>query len=291
MSKKNTATKFNLDCQIYDDYKKLLDENALDAVHICTPHYLHSEMAIEALKRDINVLLEKPVAPTAKECAEILAAANKKGVKVLVCHVLRYTPFYGKVKQLVMSGVIGEPVSIEQVEAIGNVHFSHSYVRGNWHTTKNSAPMLLAKSCHDLDIIQWLLDKPCEWVSSFGSLTHFISKNAPEGAPIRCADGGCPVGETCPYNCIKHYHDYKTNPRRRIITTGISKEMEPTDEEVMQTLHSTDYGLCAYHGNNDVVDHQVVSMEFNGGATATLTVNAFNYGGRYIRIHGTKPYC
>lgn len=273
----------------YESWEQILAlPKFADVAVISTVDDMHYQPAMLAIEKGYNLLLEKPAAPTAKECAEILDAANKKGVQVLVCHVLRYTPFYGKVKELVMSGIIGDPVSIEQVEAIGNVHFSHSYVRGNWHTTKNSAPMLLAKSCHDLDIIQWILNEPCEWVSSFGSLTHFTPENAPEGAPIRCVDGGCPVGDTCPYNCIKHYHDYKTNPRRRIITTGISKEMEPTDEEVMQALRTTDYGLCAYHANNDVVDHQVVSMEFKNGATATLTVNAFNYGGRYIRIHGTK---
>jgi len=187
-----------------------------------------------------------------------------------------------------MAGTIGEVLSVHHVEAIGNVHFSHSYVRGNWHCEGETTPMLLAKSCHDIDIIQWLLDKPCKRVQSFGSLTHFTKENAPEGAPIRCSDGGCPVGETCPYNCIKHYYDFKTNPSRNNITVGISKNRQPTDDEVLQALQTTDYGLCVYHANNDVVDHQVVNMEFAGGATASFSVNAFNEGGRYIRLFGTK---
>ena len=207
---------------------------------------------------------------------------------MLVGHVLRYAPFFCKVKELVMNGAVGDVVSVDQVEGIGNVHFSHSYVRGNWHSEAETTPMLLAKSCHDLDIIQWLLDKPCKKVQSFGSLVHFIPENAPEGSPIRCSDGNCPVGETCPYNCIKHYYDFKTNRRRSIITTGISKALEPTDEEVMQALKTTDYGLCVYHANNDVVDHRVVNMEFAGGATVSLTMNAFNCGGRYIRLFGTN---
>lgn len=259
-----------------------------DVAVIATVDNMHYQPALMAIDKGYNLLLEKPVAQTAQQCADIANAAREKGVDVLVCHVLRYTPFYGKVKELLMQGVVGEVISIDQVEAIGNVHFSHSYVRGNWHKESDSTPMLLAKSCHDLDIIQWLLDKPCKQVSSFGSLTHFVPKNAPEGAPKRCADGTCPAYDTCPYNVIKHYYDFKENPRRQIITKGIAKEYTATDEEVMTALKTTDYGLCAYHCDNDVVDHQVVNMEFEGGATATLTVNAFNKGGRYIRVYGTK---
>jgi len=259
-----------------------------DVAVIATVDEMHYEPALKAIDLGYNLLLEKPVAQTAQECADIALAAQKKGAKVLVCHVPRYTPFYGRIKQLLMDGVIGDVVSVDQVEAVGNVHFSHSFVRGNWHKEEDCTPMLLAKSCHDLDIIQWLLDKPCKKVQSFGSLVHFIPENAPEGSPIRCSDGNCPVGETCPYNCIKHYYDFKTNRRRSIITTGISKALEPTDEEVMQALKTTDYGLCVYHANNNMVDHQVVNMEFQGGATASFTMNAFNEGGRYIRIFGTK---
>ena len=273
----------------YESWEQILAQPKMaDVAVITTVDNMHYEPAMLAIEKGYDLLLEKPVATTAQQCAEIANAARKKGVRVLVCHVLRYTPFYTKIKELLMSGVIGQVVSIDQVEGIGNVHFSHSYVRGNWHTTETAAPMLLAKSCHDLDIVQWLMDKPCKRVSSYGSLTHFTAENAPEGAPVRCADGTCPVRETCPYNCIHYYYDRKTNYYRSVITTGISKEMLPTDEEVMQALNTTDYGLCVYHANNDVADHQVVSMEFEGGATANLTVNAFNRGGRYIRVYGTK---
>ena len=273
----------------FESWQQILSQPKMaDVAVIATVDNMHYEPALKAIEMGYHLLLEKPVAQTAKECADIAFAAQKKGVSVLVCHVLRYTPFFGKVKELLMAGTIGEVMSVTHVEAIGNVHFSHSYVRGNWHCEAESTPMLLAKSCHDMDIIQWLLDKPCKRVQSFGSLTHFTKENAPEGAPVRCSDGGCPVGETCPYNCIKHYYDFKTNRRRSNITTGISKAYQPTDEEVLQALQTTDYGLCAYHANNDVVDHQVVNMEFAGGATASFSVNAFNAGGRYIRLFGTK---
>ena len=149
--------------------------------------------------------------------------------------------------------------------------------------------MLLAKSCHDLDIIQWLLDKPCRKVTSFGELSYFKAENAPEGAPVRCADGGCPEADTCPYNCLKLYYEDKENLWfRRACTRDIAKNVVPTDDEVMTALKTTDYGLCVFHANNDVVDHQVVNMEFAGGVTASFSMNAFNKGGRYIRIFGTK---
>ncbi len=273
----------------YESWQDILARPKMaDVAVIATVDNMHYEPALKAIELGYDLLLEKPVAPTAQQCAEIAVAARKKGVKVLVCHVLRYTPFYGKVKEIVRSGALGKIISIDQVEAIGNVHFSHSYVRGNWHTLDTSAPMLLAKSSHDLDIIQWLLDEPCTQVSSFGGLNHFTHENAPAGAPARCIDGGCPVADTCPYNSVRHYLEDKTNRRRQIITNGIAAQYEATDEELALALRTRDYGLCAYRANNNVADHQVVAMEFRSGATATLTVNAFNKGGRYIRIYGTK---
>ena len=189
----------------YAGWEEILSQPKMaDVALISTVDNMHYYPALKAIELGYDLLLEKPVAPTAQECADIYNAARNKGVRVLVCHVLRYTPFFGRIKELLMEGAIGEVLSIDQVEGIGNVHFSHSYVRGNWHTTKTSAPMLLAKSCHDLDIIQWLLGKPCKQVSSFGSLTYFTPANAPEGAPVRCSDGTCPAYDTCPYNCIKH---------------------------------------------------------------------------------------
>ena len=260
-----------------------------DIAIIATMDAEHYAPAMKAIELGYHLLLEKPVAPTPEECADIARAAREKGVEVLVCHVLRYTPFYKAVKQLVLDGVIGDIVSVIAVEAVGNEHQSHSYVRGNWHSEAETTPMLLAKSCHDLDIIQWLLGKKCLRVSSFGSLTYFVEKNAPQGAPKRCIDGGCPVEATCPYNCKKLYYDDKDNAWfRKAATRGISKAYLPTDEEVMTALQTTDFGLCVFHANNDVVDHQVVNMEFEDGITASFTMNAFNKGGRYIRLFGTK---
>ena len=263
-----------------------------DLAVIATLDDMHYEPAMKAIELGYDLLLEKPVAPTPEQCAAIANAAKKKGVRVLVCHVLRYTPFFAKIKELLRDGIIGDVMSGLAVEAVGNVHQSHSYVRGNWHSEKDSSPMLLAKSCHDLDIIQWLLDKPCKKIQSFGDLLHFKAENAPEGAPVRCVDGDCPVRETCPYDCIRLYtkeERYKTW-FRPACTRGIAKDAaNPTVDEVMEALRTTDYGLCVYHANNDVVDQQTVNMQFEGGTTFTFSMNAFNIkGGRYIRLFGTE---
>ncbi len=273
----------------FDSWDQLLAQPKMaDIAVIAMMDDMHYEPAMKAIELGYNLLLEKPVAPTAKECADIANAAKAKGVEVLVCHVLRYAPFYVKVKELLMDGVIGDVMSAVAVEGVGNIHHSHSYVRGNWHSEEETSPMLLAKSCHDLDIIQWLLDSPCKKIQSFGSLTHFKEENAPEGSPVSCVNGDCPVREQCCYDCIAMYVKNQKNHRRRIITKGIAKTPVPTDEEVLEALKTTDYGLCVYHAHNDVVDHQTVNMQFEGDTTVTFSMNAFNKGGRYIRLFGTK---
>ncbi len=281
---------FNLSDDVcFDSWDEILAKPKMaDLAVIAMVDDMHYEPAMKAIELGYDLLLEKPVAPTAKECAEIANAAKEKGVEVLVCHVLRYAPFYVKVKELLREGIIGEIMSVDAVEGVEIKHQSHSYVRGNWHCEAESSPMLLAKSCHDLDIIQWLLDKPCKKIHSFGSLTHFTEENAPEGSPVSCVNGDCPVRESCIFDCIGMYVENERNHRRRIITKGIAKTPVPTNEEVLEALKTTDYGLCVYHANNDVVDHQTVNMEFEGDTTVTFSMNAFNKGGRYIRLFGTK---
>ena len=278
------------DSACYTSWETILDQPQIaDVAVIATMDRDHYGPAMKAISLGYHLLLEKPAAPTIQECADIVHAAEEKGVSALVCHVLRYTPFYGRLKQLILEDTIGKIVSVVAVEAVGNVHQSHSFVRGNWHSEKESTPMILQKCCHDMDILQWLIDKPCKKIQSFGSLTYFRKENAPEGAPKRCADGNCPIGDTCPYNCIKLYYDDKDNLWFRCACTkGIAKQDIPTDDEVLEALNTTDYGLCVYHANNDVVDNQVVNMQFEGGVTVNFNMNCFNKGGRFIRIFGTK---
>lgn len=274
----------------FETWQELLSRPKMaDLAVIATMDHMHYEPAMKAIELGYDLLLEKPVAPTAEQCAQIAVAAQKKGVRVLVSHVLRYTDFYKKVKTLVMNGAVGRVMSAVMVEALGNIHQSHSYVRGNWCSESKAAPMLLAKSCHDLDLIQWLLQEPCRRVQSFGRLSYFCSENAPAGAPVRCSDGGCPVEDSCPYNCRKVYKvTDKPSLFRNAVAKGFCAATEPTQEEINRALEATDYGLCVFHANNDVVDHQVVNMEFASGATVSFSMNAFNQGGRYIRLFGTE---
>ena len=255
-----------------------------DAALICTMDRDHLAPALTAIRAGYDLLLEKPVCPTPEECYLIEREAKKYGTKVLVCHVLRYTPFFRTIKKLIDDGTLGRVINIQHREDVGHIHQSHSFVRGNWGNSEESSFMLLQKSCHDMDILQWLLGKKCTKVQSFGSLTYFTPENAPEGAPAYCLDG-CPAGDTCPYNAAKIYLSDKCSHTRR---EAVAKTIDPTKEEIENALRTTQYGKCVYQCNNNVVDHQVVNLEFEDQTTVTFSMCAFNKGGRELRIMGTK---
>lgn len=279
-------TKHNIPAEnCFDTWEKILEKPKFaDAAIISTMDRMHFAPAMEAIRKGYNLLLEKPAAPTAEECLAIESEAKKYGVRILVCHVLRYSPFYVTLKSLIDKGEIGRVMSIQHAEGVGNVHQSHSFVRGNWGNAEKSSPMLLQKSCHDMDILQWLVGKECKRVSSFGSLTYFIKENAPEGSPDYCIEG-CPMAAECPYNAVKLYYDDKDNDWFRNAATGI---VSPTDDEVAHALRTTQYGKCVFKCDNNVVDHQVVNLEFEDGTVVDFNMSAFNKGGRYIRVMGTK---
>ena len=254
-----------------------------DVAIIATMDRDHIAPTLAAIEKGYNLLLEKPAGATPEECRIIQRAADEKGVFVLVCHVLRYTRFFTTLKSVIDSGEIGEVINIQHSECVGNVHQSHSFVRGNWCNSDKSTPMILQKSCHDMDILAWLIGKKCKKVQSFGSLTYFTRANAPEGSPEFCIEG-CPVKD-CPYNAVKLYYDNKENSWFRNAST---KVIGPTDEQVEEAIRTTDYGRCVFKCSNNVVDHQVVNLLFEGDAVVSFTMSAFNKGGRYIRIMGTK---
>lgn len=257
-----------------------------DIAIVATMDRMHTEPVLKALELGYDLLLEKPVAPTPEECGLISKKATECGRKIMVCHVLRYTPFFRTLKKLINDGLLGEVINIDHIEGVGNRHQSHSFVRGNWGNSERSTFMLLQKCCHDVDILQWLLDQDCEKVQSFGSTMHFRKENAPEGSPERCIDG-CPASDTCPYDAMKLYYDNKGDYWFRCAATKTPRGSD-TDCEVLKALKETQYGKCVYKCDNDVVDHQTVNMQFKNGALATLTMSAFNKGGRSLRIMGTK---
>ena len=256
-----------------------------DFAIIATQDNMHYAPAIALINKGYHLLLEKPMAPTPEECKAITEAAEKKGVKVVVCHVLRFTPFWRAVKNVIDEGRIGRIVSIIGAEGVGHIHQSHSFVRGDWRNTAESCCMILAKCCHDMDIYQWLIGRKCVKVQSFGSLSHFNKQNQPEGAPNRCVEG-CPVADTCHYNAVKLYLEDKENLWFR--RTAAQTIDMPTDEQVMEAIQSGPYGRCVYSCDNDVVDHQVVNLEYDDGCTMSFTMNAFNEGNRSVHLYGTE---
>ena len=276
------------DENIATDWRPLMERPRFaDAVIIATPDRVHYEPAMMAIEKGYHLLLEKPMAVTPEECLNIAKAAEEKGVHVVIGHVLRYSPFFCKLKELIDGGRIGKVMNIEHTEGIGNVHFSHSYTRGNWHKESDSAPALLAKSCHDLDLLQWLVGKEFKRIQSFGSLSYFTTENKPEGAPKRCIDG-CPHGDTCPYNSVNLYLNDKKNAWFRNAATFASQRTIASDEMVEKALRETPYGYCVFDSDNDVMDHQTVNMEFEDGVFASFTMSAFNRGGRKITVMGTE---
>jgi len=270
----------------FESYEELLKLPKLaDVAMICTQDKMHFEPAMMAIEKKYDLLLEKPIAPTPEECFKICEAANRNVVKVLVCHVLRYTPFYKKVKEIITSGKLGDIVNIVHTEGVGNVHMSHSFVRGNWRKTDESSPMILAKCCHDTDLLQWLVGEPCTKVQSFGTRSFFRGENAPSDAPKRCTEG-CPHKDECFYYAPDVYKiDTAEVQHFRAIAAN---KFNPTDEEVDEILITSPYGRCVYYCDNDVVDHQVVNIQFGENKHATLTMSAFNKGGRTSTFMGTK---
>jgi len=269
----------------YTSAEELLKQPKLaDILCICTPDDCHVSQAVAALEKGYHLLLEKPIATTPEDCSAVREAAEKSGKTVVVCHVLRYTPLYSEVKRIIDSGEIGDVVTLSAIERVMYWHQAHSFVRGNWRNKELSAPMILAKSCHDMDIIRFLMGKKCVSVSSYGSLSHFTEANAPEGSTARCKD--CPV-ENCIYNAYDFYlplvkEDSTWWPANILAA-------DPTKENIKKACDEGPYGRCVYRCDNNVVDHQVVNMLFEDGSTANFTMTAFtNSGERGVMVMGTK---
>ena len=268
----------------FADWRDLLAcPKMADSAFVCTMDDDHTAPAIQAMEQGYHILLEKPMSNTEEECRAIVDAARRTERTLAVCHVLRYTPFYMTLKALLEQGRIGQVTLINQIENVGYWHQAHSFVRGNWRTTRETSPMILQKSCHDMDIILWLMGKDCKKVQSFGSLRHFTPENAPAGAPERCLDG-CSHEETCPYYAPKLYLDMnRTGWPIDVISTDLSLEGR------RKALQEGPYGRCVYHCDNDVVDRQIVNLEFEGGAVATFTMTAFSADfTRQLKIFGTE---
>ncbi|HMV07609.1 MAG TPA: Gfo/Idh/MocA family oxidoreductase [Cyclobacteriaceae bacterium] len=254
-----------------------------DAIIISTPDNLHYGPCMKALEMGYDVLLEKPISPSEKECRDILALAKKNDRIVAVCHVLRYAPYFVKLRELIQSKAIGEVISIQHMEPIEHFHMSHSYVRGNWHNSRQTTPIILAKSCHDLDILRWMIGKPSKSIHAFGDLSWFTKKNAPAGSTERCTDG-CAVEGTCPYSALEVYY------RRREwnYVFDLPEDKDKQSAYVLEQLKTTNYGRCVYRMDNDQPDHYVTNILFDDNVTASFSMEALtSYGGRRTRVMGS----
>lgn len=261
------------------------DRLGLDAVVVALPDEDHLEPTVAAAKHGLAILLEKPIAPDEESLLEFERRLTGLNTRIAVCHVLRETPFFRSVQQVVAGGVLGDLVTIRMEENIGFWHFAHSYVRGNWRRTDTSSPMVLAKTCHDLDIIRWLAGRTPTHTSSTGGLHHFHSGNAPAGAPTHCVKG-CPVADSCPFYAPRYYTEALAGVHGWPVAL-----LGPDTSHAgrLAALADGPYGRCVYRSDNDVVDHQQSTFAFPGGLTATLTTSAFTgENTRTLQITGTR---
>ena len=319
----------------YNTWQDLLEEGKLgDVAFICTQDQMHIEPTISALEKGYDILLEKPMAHTLDGCVKIVQKAEETGKIVAIGHVLRYTKFFSTIYNTIQDGLLGKIINISHRENISWYHMAHSFVRGNWRNVRNSSPMILAKCCHDLDLLFWMVNSMPTKVSSFGNLTHFKKENAPEGAPDFCVEG-CPIENECLYYAPRIYIDivpilqelgktdmffYKFIAKLRknhkktlnflskiirvlkllvefkdwpvsAIYSGQREEAEQdfSDKAKLRILSKSPYGKCVFKCDNDVVDHQIVNIEFENEVTANLIMHGFSEReGRSIRIDGTK---
>jgi predicted dehydrogenase len=266
----------------YATWEDLLARGRMaDALLNATQDQMHYPSTMAALDAGYNVLLEKPMAERQDHVVDLVQTAEKAGLLLQVCHVLRYTGMFSTLHDILESGRIGEINTVEHRENVVFWHMAHSFVRGNWRNAQLSSPMILAKCCHDLDILYWNLGESVRRLQSFGSLMHLRAENAPAGALLRCTDG---CAGACKYDGRRIYLSAERNGWP---VTAISEDLSPAGRQ--RALEEGPYGRCVYHCDNDVVDHQTVNMEFESGAIVTLFMHGHAYEeSRTMRYDGTR---
>ena len=247
-----------------------------DVLVIATQDRQHVEQAVKALDKGYHLLLEKPISPSLTQCRLLLEKAREARRAVVVCHVLRYTGFYAELESILRRGEIGKLETLEAAENVAYWHYAHSFVRGNWRRSDETSPIILAKSCHDMDILRWLAGGRCLKVQSFGGLDYFRPECAPEGAAARCLDG-CGCKDACPYDAEKIYITSVHSGVRSVGKVWPCRVVaeDPTEENLYRALRTGPYGRCVFHCDNDVADHQTVNLEFENGVQAVFTLTAF----------------
>lgn len=311
----------------FADHTALFDGPRLaDFAVVATGDDLHLEPALLALERGYHVLLEKPMATREEDCRALVEAADRSGRILQVCHVLRYAPLFEALHARIRAGEIGDVVTIQHAENVSTWHYAHSYVRGHWRNSRQSSPLILAKSCHDLDLLHWLAGAPPDTVHSQTRPGELVPAHRPSGAPDRCIDG-CPHAARCPYDAVALYMHAEPLARDVAGTRGgglrgrllrafvaarglashsrferiaeavrwrgwpISAITNDTSRAgIEQALRTTRYGLCVYGvGDNDQPSGQIVDVRFANGVLASFTLHGHSHReGRAIRIDGTR---
>ena len=312
----------------YTSWEEVVEkEQMADCVFDCTQDQMHYQSGMAALETGYDLLMEKPICNTLAETVSIVSKAEELGRLMQICHVLRFTNFWQAAYEIVRSGRLGQIITISHRENVSSWHMAHSFVRGNWRREDQSAPMILAKCCHDLDLLYWFVGERAMRLSSVGSRLHFRPENAPDGAQKRCTDG-CPVDETCPFYAPAVYIELQPFKNALIRSRKLHYRMggrlsqkypvvarslgtvipdlrrlnefdgwprsvisqDPANEAaLLDALRTGPYGRCVYHCDNDVVDHQIVMMEFDNGISASLTMHGHSEEEcRTLRIDGSQ---
>lgn len=257
------------DNQIFDTDLDLMEQPRLsDVAIVATQDKLHLRDIRGLLAKGYDLILEKPVATTLEELQEIAAVSKSfPDQMVAVCHVLRHTVFFGEIRRILENGRFGPVASIQHNENIGYYHFAHSYVRGPWNNSETSGPLTLTKSCHDMDILLYLLGNThCQQISSYGALLIFNRDHYdPATMAPMCVD--CSQNESCAFSAPKLYSSGKIK--------SVVFDLSSVDK-VRENLGTSPYGRCVYHCDNNVVDHQSTAMQFDNGVTATFNLSAFS---------------
>ena len=290
------------DTQCFTSWQELVACGQLgDAAIVTTQDQMHVEPAVAALEAGYHVLLEKPMAHTLAGCVELIQAAERTGRILQICHVLRYSPFWRTLHNVLSSGRLGDIITVEHRENVAYWHMAHSFVRGNWRNEALSSPMLLAKCCHDLDILTWNLPSPVQRLSSVGSLLHYRADQVGPEIPARCTDG-CPIERECAFSAIGIYLDLRPFPYLAAEAqagtvdlnepkiwpfTVLSPDVSYAGRR--QAIETGPYGRCVYRCDNDVVDHQVVTMELEAGTSVVMVMHGHsNEEHRSMRYDGTR---
>ena len=256
------------DMKYYSDYDKMLEELKPDAVLVTTPDGYHHEYIIRALNLGIDVYTEKPLTTTREKCVAIREAEKKSGKKVTITFNCRFMPYFAKLKEVIETGIIGQPLAINYDYHLPYTHGGDYFKR--WHRfSEMSGSMLVHKSTHHFDVINWILKDDPESVVAQGNRVYYGNDDRPHGE--RCLQ--CKYAETC--TSFDWYDDDIDDIKLLYFST-----------EEVDNYHRDH---CVFKADTDIYDNMSVSVKYTKGAILTYTLHMFSPNEGYrLSITGTK---